>query len=449
MGRGREASDGDHAAGAGEMTAPSGRRVLFVGGGRIALLSLWAVGQILIIRVLGPREFGLFALGVAMIKLLSSLVGDALDLAVLRSVPVQLRTDRIGALRVLWAAFQVRLLAGAIALALAVAFARPIAHWYFNSPDRAWLVLLAAGGVLGELLLRSVSGYFQASESFRQFMLLEACLQVSRVGIVLGLLGWGALTAESALGVYVGVPFAVFALGFYLLPPGVARVRGAGFRELGHVVQYAKWLVLAFVFAAVHERVEVVLLGLFQGPAEVGVYSAALTLAAIPDFIANSFATVLHPRIVPSYVKGEFSEFNRAYLRYALPAGATALVGALFLGPLVIPAVLSAKYVAAIPVFQVLVVGTLLQAVVTLLPAGLVSMVAPRRLVGMSAGALLASTAAGLALVPTFGPLGAACVFVTVRIGMCGWVTLLARRTLRENPHGPAARSGTVSEPGP
>jgi O-antigen/teichoic acid export membrane protein len=408
--------------------------MVLVTGGRALLLALWFLGHLLVIRALDPGEFGVYALCIAGVKMVSSFLGDSADLAVLRQVPLTLSRDPSAAVRAVHASFLLRLAAGLVALLGGVALASPIAGTFLHAPERAWLVPVAAAGVLGDLLLRSVSTYFQAAQRFGRFMLVEASWQISRFAIVLGLFGLQRLSAGAALTVYVGVPYVVFALGVCLVPRELRRPSAIRARDLADVLAYVKWLLLGFAVAAVFDRVEVMLLGYFSGPAGVGIYSAALALATIPDFLTGCAATVLHPRVVPAYTRGEFGAFARQYLRYAIPAGILALAGALLLGGVVLEAFFSQRYVSAIPLFRVLVLGTVFWAVVSPMPAALLAMVAPRRMLGLNIGALAASTAAGLVAIPSFGPGGAAVAFVAVRILLGGWLLLFARRILREGP---------------
>jgi O-antigen/teichoic acid export membrane protein len=405
---------------------------MLVPGARVGLVAMGFASNVLIVRVLGPTHFGVYALCAAMIKILSGCFGDALDLAVLRRVPLYVRTERPRALRVAWAALWLRVAVGLGVVVIGLLVSSWVAEVFFRS-SRDWvLVVLAAAGVMGELLVRAASSYFQAAEMFSQFLALDALLHGGRIGILLGLLSLNALTLHTALMVYVGVSYAVFLAGLLLLPQDALRIVPANRQDLAEVFHYSKWMVVAMGIAAIYERVDVFLLGYFRGSEQVGIYAAAFTLAIIPEFVAGAVATVLYPKIVPLYVHREFRDFARRFLCWALPVALAAALGAYLFGGLVIPLLFSARYVAAIPLFQILVVGTLFSAVVAPLHAALLAMVWPRRVVAVTAAGLLAMVGGGVVVIPAMGPTGAALLVGMVRVGVGLSVVLLAQAVLRQ-----------------
>jgi O-antigen/teichoic acid export membrane protein len=165
----------------------------------------------------------------------------------------------------------------------------------------------------------------------------------------------------------------------------------------------------------------------------VGVYAAAFTLAIIPEFVAGAVGTVVQPRIVPLYSSGTLRDFARRYLRWAVPAVLTVAMGAYLLGGVIIPLLFSARYVASIPLFQILVVGTLFSALVNPLHGGLVAMISPRRMVMVTAAGLLAMLIGGSIVIPAMGSTGAAMLVSIVRIGIGVSVLLMAHVVLRSS----------------
>jgi PST family polysaccharide transporter len=378
-------------------------------------------------------DFGVYALCVAFIKIFSGCVGDALDFAVLRRVPLYVRTDRPRALRVAWAALWLRFAVGLGVVVVGVLLSSWIAKVFLGSSRHGILVIIAAAGVMGELLMRAASSYVQASEMFSQFLRLDVLLHGGRIGVLLGLVGLNTLSLQAALMAYVGVYYAVFSAGLLLLPRDALRIVRTNRCDLAEVFHYSKWMVLSTGIAAIYERVDVFLLGYFGGSEQVGIYAAALTLAIIPEFVAGAVATVFYPKVVPLYVHREFLAFARRYVHWAVPAALAAAMGAYLLGGMVIPLLFSARYVAAIPLFQILVLGTLFTAIVTPLHAALVAMVFPWRMVPVTAAGLLAMLAGGSVVIPAAGPVGAAVLVGIVRIGVGAAVLLLTQAVLRSN----------------
>ena len=415
------------------MSGGISRNALLVPGVRICLVAMGFASNVLIVRVLGPTHFGIFALSIAFIKIFSGCFGDALDLAVLRRVPLYLHTDRPRALRVAWATLWLRLATGVGIVVIGMVFNSWIAEVFFRSGRDGVLVVLAAAGVLGELLVRAVSSYFQSAEMYSQFLALDALLQGGRIGIFLALVGLNALDVRTALLVYVGASYVVVLAGTLMLPRDALRLIQANRRDIGEVFHYSKWMIVAMAIAATYERLDVFLLGYFKGSEQVGVYAAAFTLAIIPEFVAGAVGTVVQPRIVPLYSSGTLRGFARRYLRWAVPAVLTVAMGAYLLGGVIIPLLFSARYVASIPLFQILVVGTLFSALVNPLHGGLVAMISPRRMVMVTAAGLLAMLIGGSIVIPAMGSTGAAVLVGIVRIGIGVSVLLMAHVVLRSS----------------
>ena len=123
------------------------RNALLVLGGRSVFLSLWFLSTLLLVRTLEPRDFGIYSLCVAMIKILTSVWGDALDYAVLRQVPLYLTTDRVRAFALLRTAFWGRGTFGLIILVVAGLLASPLAEVFFHAPAYAHLLLFVGMGI--------------------------------------------------------------------------------------------------------------------------------------------------------------------------------------------------------------------------------------------------------------------------------------------------------------
>src|SRR5256885_13950539 len=153
----------------------------------MAFLGVWFAGTMLLIRALPPAQFAVYALCVTAIRIVTGCLGDALDRAVMREVPLRLQDDRARALDVVHAAFWLRVSVGIAILFACVLAPRPIAQVFLGSSNFALFILLTAAGVLGDLLLRSVAGFFQASERFAPFMALDFIWHVGRFTAVAAL----------------------------------------------------------------------------------------------------------------------------------------------------------------------------------------------------------------------------------------------------------------------
>src|SRR5579862_6876444 len=165
-------------------TGQTGRAVLLVTGGRVALQGVWFFATLLMARVLGPAAFATYTLATKAIQIVTDCFADPLDMAVMREVPLFLRTNRPAALEVIRSAFWLRVGLGGLSVAFAAELPWAASAMIFGGPDHHRLAVATAVGILGDLLLRSVLGYFQVSERFRSFMVVDAIWQLGRAGAV-------------------------------------------------------------------------------------------------------------------------------------------------------------------------------------------------------------------------------------------------------------------------
>ena len=410
---------------------------------RVALLGLWFIATLQIARILGPAAFGIYWLCQNAIRIVTGCVSDPLDMAVMREAPIYFRSQPSIAMELIRSAFWLRITAGVLCSLAAAAVPGVVSWLIFDSPDYKLLALFTALGIVGDLLLRSSLGFFQASERFGSFMLVDMLWQLSRVVTVAVLWLCGALTMQAAIILYVAAPFAAFALAIMLFPAEVRKPVLPHPDRLRGVLHYSKWMAAVTVMAVIAERLDIFMLKHFRSDHEVGIYGGAMALALIPDFLNSSIQTVLSPRIAPAFADGQFIHLRNSYLKLAVPAGLLAAVIAWLIGGPVIKAFLSTRYVESIDAFKVLILATLFNAVMTPLSSPLVSYVRPKLAMIVSGLSLVIVGGVGVVLIPRYGVMGASMLILITRVIVGSILFVIAdrlarigRAALNEKAHG-------------
>ena len=193
------------------------------------------------------------------------------------------------------------------------------------------------------------------------------------------------------------------------------------------------------LLAAVNERLDVFFVYSAKGAESAGLYGAVLTLAVVPDILGGCLSTILQPRIVRIRDDGAFALNMRRFLMLSVPVCGAALLAALLLAEPVIPLVLGAKYVPAIPAFQWLLAGTLFWLAVTPLPLTLVAVLAPERIVFVTIGQSCIVLFGGFVMLPALGVLGMAQAMFAMRIVVALAVVAVARGIVTASPRVEAA----------
>ena len=409
------------------------RDVSIVLTGRIGLTALWLATYVLAFRFLGNIEAGKFAFCIMLIRLVSDCLGDALDLDVVRRVPSLLQEKHSEKAFNVWrGAFLLRIFSGGLLCALLLPTSGFLAGTFFHDPADRDLILVAGLGSLAMLMFRAIIVYFQAIEDFSRLIAVEAGMQIMRCTTILVLAAAGALSARSAVCTYVAVTFVACTLGAWSLPRELILYLWRGKVEIPAVLRYSAWMLLAMTLAAAYCHVDEFLVAKFRGPGEVGFYSAAMALALIPEFATGAISSVLNPKVMKLYQSNKFRAFHRHYLLFSIPLGIVAIICMLFASPVAMTLIYSNSYTPAIAALRLLSAGTILWLVLAPLPAGLVTLVAPRLTLLLNASMFVPSILIGWALIPKYGFTGAAMLFLGTRIASIAILHVMAEGLLRQ-----------------
>lgn len=262
-------------------------------GNRIIAFGLALAVSSLRGHTLGTEAFGVFSVAV----LLPTLLATFLNMGISISAVYYIARGEVGvrqALRSNLGVSMVTSLVGMIGGGLLVAYCGP---WLF--PNVSLAVLWIAIAYFPMLLLRTnLAGLLQATEDFRAYrwlLTLELLSTLVFTFVVFQL--WDA-TPESTLlafclGTFVAVIASYWAARKHLAADDRPHMPGYTIKSL----RYGWKANLANLLAFLNYRQDIVLVNLFMGPAETGIYAATLTLAERLWILSQSVSTVMFPRL--------------------------------------------------------------------------------------------------------------------------------------------------------
>lgn len=265
-----------------------------------------------------------------------------------------------------------------------------------------WLIpAVVAGLSLG--LMSLVNVYMAAFEGLRRMALQVRGVVAGRTVVVLATavaltLGGGLTGVFAAQGVAWLVTLAIFAWTW-------SAVAQAGDQRIEPVSMVRASLPFAgFVaFAALQERVDILVLDAFHGAEDVGIYRGATLFLINVPVLARIVSTAAYPSLATKRQPSELAHI----LRILLVVGTAFAVGGWLVGPALVVAVLGDVYTASGPL---LALGALALPLVFLrigCSLGLLTLDAERtRFVGMAVAAG-ANVVLNLLIVPTYGATGA------------------------------------------
>lgn len=323
-----------------------------LGGFHSALISLVAM------RRMEAGEFGAFAFGVVAITVVDGVVGSAVDLGVLKRISESKAEP--AAATVEYAGLAGKVLIGSLLLLAAILVGAPLAQAILQRESRFYFPVVAAA-VLSLFLFRSQQIYHQGRHENRRFAAIEALQVILRCALVFGYLAASSPSPEVALSLFaVSPPLVLLVSRAWSF--GIAPWRHVAIADLQDLGRFVRGSLLATATGAAASRIDIAFVGRLTSPAMLGRYSAAQTLAQIPEIAATYLSNILAPSINPRLRDGTFL----TWFRKITAAGAAACLMAAALGiPLMDWAVrgfLPEKAHAAIGLAEVLVAGYLVSA---------------------------------------------------------------------------------------
>jgi lipopolysaccharide exporter len=299
-------------------------------------------GSIMVlVRLLGPHDFGLVAMATSILGLLEMLSAFGFDVALIR----QTSADR-GHYDTAWT-FNV-LVGVTVAMVLAL-LAFPAARFY-GEPRVAYLMLALAAAPIFQGLENIGVVAFRKELNFRgEFM-------------------W--LTGKRLVGLVTVLPLAFALRNYWALVAGivVSRVAGVVLSYLAHpyrprfslsrrqeLLGFSKWVVTVNILGFLVQRSSDLVVGRTLGPAPLGVFTISAEVASLPttELVAPinravypAFTRIAHDR---PRLKDEYLAAMGMIALVVLPA---AMVVAAVAGPLVL-LLLGEKWLTAVPLIQI------------------------------------------------------------------------------------------------
>jgi O-antigen/teichoic acid export membrane protein len=406
--------------------------------------SLTAVLTIVLVRVLEPAEFGLFALAVS----LGTLVLLPADFGISAASSRLIAEHRGSAedVRTLFVdVVRLKLVVAGALCAVLFALAGPIADLYATE-GLAWPIRLIAVAVLGQtmlLLLGTTAVGIGRVELHLRVVAVESVLEVAAsLALVLAGAGAAGAAAGRAFGYVVGFGLGLLVFLRFLGRATARRPRGS-VRQLGRrIAGYAGALLLVDGAFALLSQIDVLLVGAYLGAAAVGVFSAPTRLLTFLHYPGSAVASGIAPLYVrPATPTGERRRPDPAQLASGLRA--VVLLQFALVVPTVVWAVpitdllFGPGYEDSALVLAAFAPFTFLQAVGPLVSITLNYFGAARRRLPIALGALAIDASLGLVLIPSMGVVGGViasdvgyAVYVGGHLWLCHRLLGLALRPL-------------------
>jgi O-antigen/teichoic acid export membrane protein len=291
-------------------------------------------------RLLVPADFGLVAIAMSVVTIFDAVLELPIPLALMalsERTKAHFNT-----------AFTLQLMRGAVLAAVLILLAWPLAAFYHDDRLFALLCVLSLAPVSSGLISPRMTEY-AVKMDFRQIFVMEVSSKLVALVVSLGSAWWSGSYWSIALGTLAS-PLTWVAISYIFAPYFPTLI----LTEWNVFAKYLRWTTLTQLVIATNSQMDQLLLGRFVSRFELGAFSMALNLSAMPNqiFIGQTSKPLL---VGFSLVRDDRRRLMQAYLKSVNGIVATSLpllVGMCITAEPLIRVFLGVQWSEAVPSLQ-------------------------------------------------------------------------------------------------
>lgn len=399
--------------------------------GNMLSAGLGFIATILITRTLGPAQFGLFSVALAVMGIASQFSDFGVGTGMVRFASLYLKNDIQKADLIFKVSLKLKLIIAIVVFLIGFFASESLAVHVFEKPELIFPLQLAFIGAFGTSLMGYVSTTLQARQSFKKFTfvnLIDPLIKVSVIGL---LFLTYKLNLLSALTTVIILPFIAFLISSLIIPKDFLRAKGDENEALHELFHFSKWILVSVFCVMIIMRLDVLMLSYFKVIEEVGYYSAAYSLTLALSLITRTFTTTLLPETSKLITKEKIRHHLKRYVSI------TGII-AMFIFPLyflaspIIFTLYGIDYTMSIVLFKILLINQLI--ILTFNPIGvfLYSINKPQIATFTNLIQLSLNFTGNYMLIPIYGAFGAAVVTLFTNVVGISFIGLYLIRYFKE-----------------
>lgn len=353
------------------------------------------VYTVILARILGPEQFGVFSAVIALVAIVYSIGDFGIASALINFIP-KLKDKRAELLN---SSFWFELLISLVTVILFVLFA--LFHQIIIPGSHENQLLVAGLLAVNYIFINYIQGIFTAERKFLRYSVSQIIDAGVKITIVLVLLAASRLSIETAL--IANVISTLLALAFTFGKEFV-RIKVKRDKEIfSKIFSFAKWIAVSKVFSVFISRIDVILLNLLSGSFQAGIFAAANRITLLFTLLVSSLGSVINPRFSSFDNKEKVTTYIRKLLGLVTLITGAMLLSAAFAKPIVY-LVFGDKFAQAIPVYltQTIAMIPFIYSLVTI-PALIYTFNEPKFVARITAIQVITMIILELLLIPSLG----------------------------------------------
>ena len=371
--------------------------------------------NIMLMRILGPKDFGLYSLFIAMLVIGTVFAGGGIDIPIIRLSAPHIRTNIEESYLVFNVGFKIRFLISLAIAILGFLLSRPVFNTILNRPDLTIPFWFALVGILGSAMVSHLLVILQSCEKFGKWALLNLINHVCRITLMILLFLVFSFKLSNVLTVYVLSFFVSFFIGLMIVDRKFLFISGEGEKQKAiEILRFGKWIILAAIIYHLYIKTGIFILSYFRDPTVVGIYSGAVLFVSALDLLTVSIFSILIPKVCRLTKKEDYLRYlticSKASMLYLLPI----VILFAFSRPLFLVAG-GDQYEPSIKLFRILLFGSFFTVFTCITQLVFYSMNKPQTVTLLFALVFVINSMALIAFVPHYGMVGAAYIATIVR----------------------------------
>jgi len=373
---------------------------------------------VLILKLLPPDQYGLVAIALTIIGLLSTLLIFGIDQTLVKFISENIASGNFAKNKsLLVASLKVTFLVGIVSCVALPLIAEPLS-FYLHTPGVSVFIKIASFGVVASLIGGIFLSIFQGFQKFSYMVLFQLAGSVFTLIFIFTFvwLGYGAIgiltgiVVANFLGCFLGLILFLHIYKLFRKYEILSRGTVETFREL---FSFGKFILLTNIIKPMIYRLEIFILAFFKGAEELGYYYAAFNLTDIVlIWFTAGMSTTLYPILSESFTLKKLDTFRQIIertVKYMAYISIPTCVGLLLLARPLLYILASKEYLAATLVFQILVFRIAISCIGAVsAPTALLAMGKPDVRLKIIALQLPLDFFLAMILVPRFGAIGTA-----------------------------------------
>lgn len=397
--------------------------------------------QVILARVLGPTELGVFASILGVVMLLTSIASFGLSGFWLKIFG----QEGWQALR--WLSSSVFYAGITTALALFALLLWGVFGPHDGTEEKLFYILSFC--LIGQVGLELVSARLQLEERYKYLAIWQLIPHLTRIILLFGLMLCveQAVTVESVAYLYAVVSTFVFIIGVYSIwgmCRGRLNLQGHGSYKVVDMpavnwvrVASQSWpFGLASIFHLIYFQSDIVLLKYISGDAAAGIYNVAFTImVAVYIFPSVVYQKFLIPKIHrwANHDRARFYEVYRKGNQVMLIFGVIAMIIIWILAPYFVPLLFGEAYIASVAALYILAIAAPIRFLATSVGATLVTQEHMKRKVRYMGVTALINIGMNMLAIPVYGVVGAAVTTVLSELILLALYFFGVRSVFKEN----------------